>query len=39
MMYASELRGKRVEVLNEAVLGLARLAVLGNRTNPISQYT
>jgi putative tryptophan/tyrosine transport system substrate-binding protein len=38
-MYASELSGKRVEVLKEAVLGLARLAVLGNRTNPISQYT
>jgi putative ABC transport system substrate-binding protein len=38
-LYASELSGKRVEVLKEAVLGVARLAVLGHRTNPISQYT
>jgi putative ABC transport system substrate-binding protein len=36
-LYGSELSGKRVEVLKEAV-GFARLAVLGHRTNP-NQYT
>jgi putative tryptophan/tyrosine transport system substrate-binding protein len=38
-LYGSELSGKRVEVLKEAVLGVAHLAVLGHRTNSISQYT
>ena len=36
-LYGSELSGKRVEVLKEAV-GFARLAVLGHSTNP-NQYT
>jgi putative tryptophan/tyrosine transport system substrate-binding protein len=38
-LYGSELSGKRVEVLKEAVPGIARLAVLGNATNPFSQYS
>jgi putative tryptophan/tyrosine transport system substrate-binding protein len=38
-LYASELSGKRVEVVNEAVPGIARLAILGNATNPLSQYS
>ena len=35
-LYASELSGKRVEVLKEAVPGIARVAVLGNARNPLA---
>jgi putative tryptophan/tyrosine transport system substrate-binding protein len=38
-LYASELSGKRVEVLKEVVPGIDRLAILGNATNPMSQYS
>ena len=38
-LYASELSGKRVEVFKEAVPGIARLAILGNAKNPVSQYS
>src|SRR5262249_15944395 len=37
-LYTSELTAKRVELLNEAVTGIARLAVLSNATNPFNQY-
>ena len=36
--YGAELSAKRVEVLKGAVPGIARLAVLGNATNPFNQY-
>jgi putative tryptophan/tyrosine transport system substrate-binding protein len=36
--YGSELSRKRVEVLKEAVPGIARLAVLGNAANLLNQY-
>jgi putative ABC transport system substrate-binding protein len=36
--YASELSDKRVELLTEAVSGIARLAVLGNATNLVNEY-
>jgi putative tryptophan/tyrosine transport system substrate-binding protein len=38
-LYASELSGKRVEVFKEAVPGITRLAILGNATNPVSEYS
>jgi len=37
-MYESELSGKRVDVLKEAMLGISRIAVLGNAINPSNQY-
>jgi|SRR6516162_6043873 len=37
--YGSELSGKRVEILKEAVPAMARLAVLGNPTNPFNKYS
>jgi putative tryptophan/tyrosine transport system substrate-binding protein len=37
-LYGSELTSKRVELLKEAMPGIARLAVLGNATNPANQY-
>jgi putative ABC transport system substrate-binding protein len=37
-LYTSELSAKRVELLKEAVPGVARLAVLSNATNPFNQY-
>jgi putative ABC transport system substrate-binding protein len=36
-LYASELAGKRLEVLKEAVPGITRIAVLGNARNPLHQ--
>jgi putative tryptophan/tyrosine transport system substrate-binding protein len=38
-LYGSELSGKRVEVFKETVPGIIRLAILGNATNPFSQYS
>ena len=38
-LYGSELSGKRVEVFKEAVPGIARVAILGNATNPLSEYS
>jgi putative ABC transport system substrate-binding protein len=37
-LYGSELTAKRVELLKEAMPGVARLAVLCNATNPFNQY-
>jgi putative ABC transport system substrate-binding protein len=37
-VHAPELSGKRLEVLKEAIPGLARVAVLGNGRNPYNQY-
>ena len=37
--YGSELSGKRVEILKEALPAMARLAVLGNPTNPFNKYS
>jgi putative ABC transport system substrate-binding protein len=37
-LYGSELTAKRVELLKEAVPGIARLAVLSNATNPFNHY-
>ena len=36
-LYSSELSGKRVEVLKQAVPGIARIAVLGNGSSPLTQ--
>jgi putative tryptophan/tyrosine transport system substrate-binding protein len=36
-LYSSELSGKRVEVLKQAVPGIARIAVLGNGGTPLTQ--
>jgi putative tryptophan/tyrosine transport system substrate-binding protein len=36
-LYSSELSGKRVEVLKQAVPGIARVAVLGNGSSPLTQ--
>jgi putative tryptophan/tyrosine transport system substrate-binding protein len=38
-LYSSELSGKRVEVLKQAVPGIARIAVLGNGSSPLTQLT
>jgi putative tryptophan/tyrosine transport system substrate-binding protein len=38
-LHASVLSSKRIEVLKEAAPGIARLAILGNATNPFSQYS
>jgi len=36
-LYSSELSGKRVDVLRQAVPGIARIAVLGNGSSPLTQ--
>jgi putative ABC transport system substrate-binding protein len=36
-LYGAELGGKRVEMFKQAVPAIARLAVLGNATNPLTQ--
>jgi len=38
-LHASVLSGKRIELLKEAAPGIARLAILGNATNPFSEYS
>jgi putative ABC transport system substrate-binding protein len=38
-MYGSELFGKRVEVLKELLPAIARLGILGNATNPATQFS
>jgi putative ABC transport system substrate-binding protein len=38
-LYGSELSGKRVEVLKEALPGISRVAVLGNAANTFSQFS
>jgi putative ABC transport system substrate-binding protein len=37
MLYGAELAGKRVEVFKQAVPAIARIAVLGSRTSPLTQ--
>jgi putative ABC transport system substrate-binding protein len=37
-LYGSELAGKRLEVLKEAIPNIARVAVLGNPSNPSNEY-
>jgi putative tryptophan/tyrosine transport system substrate-binding protein len=38
-LYGSELSGKRVEVLKEALPGISHVAVLGNAANAFSQFS